>query len=449
MARTVGKNALYTLIAGLGSFAMGLGTGIITARMLGPHDRGIFSLVSVLPHTVVAFVKLGMAQGSIYAIRRQRADPGAVAGQLLLAAFAISLPVMAGVYVYKAQAARLLLAGANPLYFLLALPLIPLLLLESYFFGVLQAVDRFGIFNRRRLLAGAGGLIGMLLALVIWRGGLTAAILVSVGITALLDLWLIVTVARVCGMHFRWDGKLARGLLSFGLKSHLQTIATHMHFRADLYLVALLLNPTDVAFYSIASRLAEVILFVPESLGLVVYPKQAGSSKAVLEDLTAASCRHVALMTVLAGLALVAVGPWLVVVWYGRDYAPAGAPLFYVVPGVIMMSLFFMLSRSFTSQNRQEINIVASGVALGCNVLFNIYLIPRMGISGAGLSTALSYSLATLILARVYLKESGKTVRDLLVIKRDDLVLYRQLLAEVIGRRGSIRPAVATQGGAR
>ncbi|MBI1814320.1 MAG: oligosaccharide flippase family protein [Deltaproteobacteria bacterium] len=451
MARAVGKNALYTLTAGLSSFAMGLGTGIITARWLGPHDRGIFSLISVLPHTISSLVKLGMAQGSVYAIRRDHADPGAVAGHLLILAIAISIPVIGVVYVYKFQAASLLMGGANPLYFLLALPLIPLLLIESYFFGVLQAVDHFGIFNRRRLLAGAGGLIGIFLALVVWHGGLVSAIVVSVGITAALDLWLIATVARICGMHFRWNGKLAKELLSFGVKSHLQTVATHMHFRADLYLVAMLLNPTDVAFYSIASRLAEVILFVPESLGLVVYPKQAGSTKQVLEDLTASSCRHVTFMTVLLGVVLMLIGPWLVVSWYGHDYAPAGPPLLFVVPGVIMMSLFFMLSRSFTSQNRQEINIVASGVAVGCNVLLNLWLIPRMGISGAGLSTALSYTLATLILGRVFLQESGKSLRDLLVIRFDDLALYRRLLTDVLARkpRGAIGQAVLPGGRAR
>lgn len=445
MARAVGKNALYTLIAGLTSFAMGLGTGIITARWLGPYDRGIFSLVSVLPHTIVAFVKLGMAQGSIYAIRREHADPGAVAGQLLVLAMLISLPVVSGVYAYQTQAASLLLGGASSLYLLLALPLVPLLLIESYYYGVLQAVDRFEIFNRRRLLAGGGGLVGMAVVLVLFQQGLAVAIVTSIGITAVLDLWLIATVVRACGVRFRWDGRLARGLLTFGAKSHLQTIATHMHFRADLYLVAFLLNPRDVAFYSIATRLAEVILFVPESLGLVVYPKQAGSSKEIREELTAASCRHVMFMTALLGAALLLVGPWLVVAWYGGDYAPAGPPLLFVVPGVIMMSLFFMLSRAFTSQNRQEINILASGVALGCNVALNLWLIPRMGISGAGLSTTLSYSLATLILGGVYLRESGKHVRDLLLIRLADLDLYRQLLSDLVRRR-PLRAAVVSGG---
>jgi O-antigen/teichoic acid export membrane protein len=448
---TLGKSAFFTLLAGLGAFAMGLGTGVITARVLGPHDRGIFSLISVLPHTIVSLVKLGMAQGSIYAIRRERADPGIVAAHLLVLAVVISLPVMAFVYFSKMKAATLLLGGANPLYLLLAMPLIPLLLIASYFFGVLQAVDRFRIFNRRRLLAAAGGLLGMFLVLVVWDGGLVGAIVVSVGVTAALDLWLVGTVAKVCGMRPRWDRALAAGLLRFGVKSHLQTMATHLHLRADLYLVAMLLNPMEVAFYSIASRLAELLLFVPESLGLVVYPKQAGSSKATLEELTATSCRHVTFMTVLSGLGLVTVGPFLIVAWYGRDYAPAGAPLLYIVPGVVMMSLFYMLSRCFTSQNRQEINIVASAVALSCNVGFNLYLVPRMGISGAGLATALSYSLASVILARVYLRESGRRLRDLLLIRWEDLELYRRLVSDLAGRksRGAMRQAVAPGGGAR
>ena len=84
MAKSLRKTTLSTLVAGLGQFALNLGIGIITARMLGPHDRGIFALGAVLPHTVVALVKGGLAQASIYSIRREKTDPGVVAFHVLV-----------------------------------------------------------------------------------------------------------------------------------------------------------------------------------------------------------------------------------------------------------------------------------------------------------------------------------------------------------------------------
>lgn len=442
MAGSLRKVTIATFVAGLGAFVMNLGMGIITARMLGPNARGIFTLVAVLPHTVVTFVKLGLAQASIYSIRRERVAPAVVTTHLLVIT-AVATAVGVGVmYSFKFQAIHVLLKGAPSLYFTFSMFLVPFLMIESHFFGILQGIDHFEIFNRRRLLGSALGLVCMFVALIVLHGRLLAAMVVTAGLTILMDGWLFITVFRLCGFRRAWDGRLMKSMLKFGAKSHLQGIATHLHFRADMYLVAALLNPSEVAFYSISTRLAELLLFIPESLGFVIFPRQAASAVAELQEVTARSCRHVMFTTTLGGLVLMLLGPRLVVLWYGQNYAPAGAPLYYLTPGVVMMSLFEILSRNFTSQNRQGINITASGTALGCNVLLNLYLIPRMGISGAGLATLLSYSLATLMLTYAYLAASGKKLRELFIIRLTDLIVYRRLIEDVLGRRAAMaRPA--------
>jgi O-antigen/teichoic acid export membrane protein len=442
MASSLRKTTMSTFWAGLASFVMSLGTAIITARVLGPNDRGIFTLVSVLPHTVVAFMKLGLAQASIYSIKRERVDPSLVAAHLMVITAVASTVGVIGMYLFKSEAMRILMKGAPPASFAFSMFLVPFLIIESHFAGILQGIGHFEIFNRRRLIGGALGLVSMFVGLVLLHGGLLAALVIMAGLTVLMETWLVVTVYRLCHMRFAWDSQLVRRLLKFGVKSHLQGIATHLHVRADVYLVAGFLNPSQVAFYSIATRLAELVLFVPESLGLVIYPRQAGSAVGELQELTARSCRHVLFTTTLGGLALVLIGPRLIVAWYGQDYAPAGPPLYYLMPGVVMMSLFFILSRNFTSQNRQGINILASGIALGGNVLFNLFLIPRMGISGAGLASFLSYSLATLILTYAYLRESGKRPADLFLIRASDLLVYRRLVEDLLNRVARVaRPA--------
>ncbi|MFI5396477.1 MAG: polysaccharide biosynthesis C-terminal domain-containing protein [Candidatus Binatia bacterium] len=442
MASSLRKTTMGTFWAGLASFAMSLGMGIITARVLGPNDRGIFTLVSVLPHTVVAFVKLGLAQASIYAIKRERTDPALVASHLMVITAVASAAGVVGMYFLKFEAMRVLMKGAPLACFAFAMFLVPFLIIESHFSAILQGIGHFEIFNRRRLVAGALGLVSMFTGLVLLRGGLLTALVIIAGLTVFMETWLVVTVYRLCRIRFAWDAQLTRRLLKFGVKSHLQGIATHLHFRADVYLVAGFLNPSQVAFYSIATRLAELVLFVPESLGLVIYPRQAGSAVGELQELTARSCRHVMFTTTLGGLALVLIGPRLVVAWYGQAYAPAGPPLYYLMPGVVMMSLFFILSRNFTSQNRQGINILASGIALGSNVLLNLFLIPRMGISGAALATLLSYSLATLVLTYAYLADSGKRLAEVFVIRASDLLVYRRLVGDVLNRGARVaRPA--------
>ena len=54
------------------------------------------------------------------------------------------------------------------------------------------------------------------------------------------------------------------------------------------------------------------------------------------------------------------IGSQLMVFFYGNRYAPAIPPMFMMLPGIIMISLYQILSRNFTSRNRQQVNIVAA-----------------------------------------------------------------------------------------
>jgi len=67
------------------------------------------------------------------------------------------------------------------------------------------------------------------------------------------------------------------------------------------------------------------------------------------------------------------------------------------------------------------VNLVAAVAALAINVGANWFLIPRFGISGAAVSTAISYSVAALILLVMFVRESGHSVTETLFVGRDDV----------------------------
>src|SRR5689334_20809280 len=77
--RVLGGQVAMTII--------GMATGVITTRWLGPHDRGLFQLLTILPMTLSNFVKLGIPQASVYFMRRKGASASAVASNSLWFAF--------------------------------------------------------------------------------------------------------------------------------------------------------------------------------------------------------------------------------------------------------------------------------------------------------------------------------------------------------------------------
>jgi len=405
----------------VGVAAIGMATSIILARGLGPHDRGLLAIALLLPSTLMTLTKLGITQANVYCCRREGARLEQIAANSLALALTLGITAGAAVWLLREPLSDSVLSGLPAWALLLALWRLPLLLIDNYFWGVLQAMGQFGLYNRRTLagaalvLAGVGWLWGL------GRLDLGSALTVYAACTTVVVGSLLWSVRRRLAFGFRVDRQLLTRQLSFGSKSYTQILTTHLLFRSDVYLVAYFLDPARTAFYSLALHFTEMLLEIPQAVGWVIYPKLASLEKTDVHRTTAQTCRRTLFLTTLAGIVLVAAGPVLIPLWYGRAFAPAVDPLPFAAVGAVAMAVFTILSRDFTSRNRQGVNIFSGLVALGLNLGLNLVLIPVWGIVGAALSTAIAYVVAAALLLVFFRVESGLTIRETLLPTAQDV----------------------------
>ncbi len=403
---------------------MGMITGVILARKLGPHDRGILALVLLLPSTVTTLAKLGMSQSNVYFINRRGEPPERVASNT--AAIALSVGGLAAAIVWSLQGVLLksVLREVEPWALALALVRVPLLLLDNHLYGVLQATGRFNLYNLRLVLSETLRMLLVIAALLVLKLGLFAAVIIETGVTAINVCWLVLATQRHIPFRPRFHRDLLAPQFAFGLKSYVQTLTAHLLLRIDVYMVSYFLGASETAFYSLALRFTEMVLEIPQAVGLVLYPRLAALPREEIYNLTAQACRRTLLLSALGALGIGILGPYVIVLWYGRPYAPAGAPLPWAAVGVMAMSAYVILTRAFTSQNRQQVNIATGLLALASNIALNLFLIPRLGIVGAAMATAISYSLATAVLMGVYLAASGSSLGEVLIATREDIQFF-------------------------
>src|SRR5262249_41213760 len=152
---------------------------------------------------------------------------------------------------------------------------------------------------------------------------------------------------------------------------------------------------------------ATLLLKIPDATGTVMFPRLAGSKDRDAHAATTRVCRYTLFILAVGGVAFAIVGPLAVPFLYGPKFEGALRPLVILLPGILVMALYQLLTRNFTSRNKQQVNILAACMALTLNVSLNLFLIPRYGISGAALANGLSYGTAALVLLVAFVRDSG------------------------------------------
>jgi len=413
---------------------MGLVSGIVLARWLGPHDRGVLALVLLLPSTVLTLVKLGVSQATIFFINRKEATVDQVASNSVVLALLLGLTSSLFIWVTRDNLLHKVLSDVPDWALLLALVRVPLLLLDNYLYSILQATGQFGLYNRRLLQSEGLRLVLVAIFVMGLNLGLPAAVATYTVIGLVNIVWLMLNMRERIHFSLRFDTRLLRKMLSFGIRSYVQVVTAHLLLRIDVYMVQAFLGPTHTAFYALALHFTELVLEVPQAIGLVLYPKLAALPEAQMHRLTAQSCRRTLMVTVPAAAALALVGPYVITLWYGQAYAEAGAPLPWAAVGVAAMSIFVIITRDFTARQKQRVNTVSGLLALVTNVALNVVLIPIYGIVGASFATAVAYSGACAILIYFFLRESGLRWTDVVVPTREDLAYFHGIAQRALAR---------------
>src|SRR5262249_6446962 len=301
--------------------------------------------------------------------------------------------------------------------------------------------ERFREYNVRQIVPNVLSLVGLLITLVLLHMGLVGAVIVQVVIQVFMTLWMTWRVHREAPLHLHYNRKLARGMLAFGSKSYVQTLAATLHLRIDPCIFAYVPPPADRAVSAIAVTFASLLTKIPQATGTVMFPLLAGSADRDAHAATTRVCRSTLFVLALGVLGFAVGGPILIPLLYGHRFDGAIKPLLILLPGLLMMALYQLLTRNFTSRGNQEINILAACLALTLNVSLNIFLIPRVGTSGAAPGTGLSFGTAALVLLVAFIRDSGHSVAETLLVRPAEIGemarAARRMAARVQGRKAA------------
>jgi len=403
-------------------------TGIITARALRPAGRGELAAMILWPVFLANALSLGVPSAVTFQLRR---NPGK---QSQLMGAACLLAILSGV------AAALLgawfMSAWIPQYpprvilfariFLLSAPITSLLSLGR---AGLESRGDFAASNQLLLWTPALTLLGLMALLATHCMTPFSAALAYVPAGILPLAWMtrrLVKAFRPSLAHFRTS---AGALFSYGIRSYGIDLCGTMALYVDQALVVRLLQPDLMGTYVVALSLSRILYALHSSVVMVLFPKAVSCPPQMVAEMTGRATRLSAAVAVLGGISVVALGPQVLNLFYGKAYRGANVVLRILVVEVILSGAGWVLSQAFMALGQPGVinGLQVTGLALTVPLMF--LLIPRFGIAGAGAALLCSTSIRLLFVLASYPLFLKMPVPDLLPKMAD----FR-LAADAIGK---------------
>jgi O-antigen/teichoic acid export membrane protein len=370
----------------------------IAGRWLRAEDYGRFGYALALATIVETVMDLGLGQVTVRAVARDRAGAGRLLQQVLglklvwvgagLAVLAIVAPVLRSDPALVRLCYVMGLSSA----------------LRSYLLtgrGVLQGINRFDleavlVVTDRVLLLVSG-------TLALWLGygvmGLGIAFVASRLVMLVAALALL---RRVVGPIVpSFDRAAWRDLQSAALPLGFFMIVLNLYTYIDTVILGIMTTDRETGWYRASYSIYEGVTYAPAILSSVLTPRLSllfTRDRQAHRALFMRSLWSSAALGLALGIGMALIASPLMLLIFGHEYGSAVAPLQILAGGALFVFTTWILHAAAISTNLDRRLLLTTVVGLSANVVLNVLLIPRWGISGAAWATVIAEALTVVLL---------------------------------------------------
>jgi len=386
--KDVGRNTVETLLFRGLSTPVALLLVVIQSRFLAPEGRGTFVL-AVLSVTILSRLlgQLGLA------VTTRMREREVELRHLVHRAFALALLI-------GGAGAALIVAAAGAtgvprdVAAIAAAALVPNVIWQTVS-GVLLGLARVRVWNAIQALSPFLTLAGMLVLVVALDGGVRAAVLAwtlahvvtaAFALVVTRDVWVPLGPPPLLDAH-------GRTILRLALAMGAVQVVNLVGYRVELFVLEWHEGVAAVGIYSIAMQAAEALWLIPAALATAITGPAVHDDEADARTLVTRSALKSLLYTGGVAVALGVLAPFVIPLLFGDAFEPAARPLALLLPGVVAYAPVTVLVVYLSVRHaRPHLSLGVSVLAAAVTTALAVALIPRWGIEGAAVASAVGYA---------------------------------------------------------
>lgn len=390
------KNTGWLFAGRIFSLAISFFVGIYIARYLGPSNYGVMNYSISFAGLFAFLASLGIENIVKRELIKRPEDTNYILGTGLTIKIVGAFVAIAAIFI------SILFLNPEPLVFSLVL-----LFSISYIF---YAFDILTIYFESQtqskypvIITIITTTIGSILKILIIFNGYGIVWLISTYVFEALIICLgLVLIFRYKGHDFKklqFKLQIAKQILKDSWPLMMSGLAVGIYLRIDQVMINSALGSTGVGVYAAAVKIAESFYFIPTLIGASIAPAVINSLKVSEESFERRLMSLYSLMLFLSVSIAIVISissTWLIEKLFGQSYSDSAYVLqIYVWAGVAVF-MGVAVGYYLLAKNLSKISFYSTLFGMVSNVILNLILIPRLGISGAAIATLISYSVSTL-----------------------------------------------------
>ena len=199
-------------------------------------------------------------------------------------------------------------------------------------------------------------------------------------------------------IKWHWNSNAARALLKDSWPLIFSGLVISIYMKIDQVMIKEMLGSKEIGQYAIAVKISEAWYFIPMTISSSLFPAIiSAKNESLLTYKTRLQNLYELLMWIAVSIAITStfLAPFLITTLLGEVYLPAANVLSIHIWAGIFVFLGVANGKQLLIENLQKISLINRTIGAFLNIIFNMLLIPRYGISGAAVATIISQSYAT------------------------------------------------------
>lgn len=414
------KSTVLTFSTNILLMFTAVATTLITSRLLGTEGKGILAIsTNILSFSLIIF-GLGFTAANVYFVGEDKKNTRKIT-LINIVTSGLSILVLIPLYFLNAKYNFGIFKGVDNLILVIVLITVPFLNLKTSLVTVVLGLQEIVEYNKINLIDKALTLGMLVVAVLINKSPVSVIISNLIAVTIIL-VFVLSKINKKSEGRYSFDFNMFKRMFKYGIKAQIGNLVQQLNYRVNLFIINYFLAIDQVGIYSVAVALGETLWQVSGSIATIIFPMTTGSKnkeelKFFINKVTRISFSLILVFSIILAL----ISNQFIYLLLGKDFMGASRALLFLLPGISIFSISNILANYMAGIAKIQYNIYSSAISFAFTMVFNILLVPRLGIDGAAIATSLSYVVFTISAICFYKYITKSKVKDIILIKREDI----------------------------